>query len=42
MQLIQKKGFLTKSISEPNGYTKAMQTAWELKNFVMIINYVNY
>ena len=24
-------GFLTKSISKPNGHTTAMPTAWELK-----------
>ena len=28
------KGFLTKSISKPNGYKTAMPTAWELKKFV--------
>ena len=25
-------GFLTKSISKPNGYAKTMPTAWELNN----------
>ena len=25
-------GFLTKSISKPNGYAKAIPTAWELNN----------